>query len=602
MKNFVKKHVKQYDIGIAVVMLLTFLCCMFQPMYAADRALTDQMWQQPEGTNAKIKIIKIDEKTLSELGQYNTWTREIPAQLVEILSQDPENAPAVLSFDILYINEMDKEGDERFAEACRKAGNVITATNLVYQATTKQDANGDYYVDPLHITMMEESYPALREVTGDAFANTVQDEDGYIRQAIAWANVGSEKIYSLAYATYAAYMEKMGEDCYQPKVYANHQFEFDYSGRSGEYENISLCDVLNGTIDPRVFKDCIVFVGAYAPGMQDSFHVAVQRKTQMYGVEIHANIVDALLKEKTAVPVNKWLLAVLMALVAGLCSRFIWKSKIWAAGILTIVITVTEFAVGTLLYRNGYVMPLIYLPLILGVVYVFYVVSGYLVGEKKRWEIMRAFKKYVAPQIVDEVSKGGEFQISLGGERREIAAMFVDIRGFTTMSEKLSPSEVVEILNQYLTLIADCIMRNGGTLDKFIGDAAMAFWGAPLPQEDYVMKAVRAAEDMRQGSDELSKVLMEKYGRTVSFGIGVHVGDAVVGNIGSPQRMDYTAIGDTVNTSARLEANAPARTIFISREVADCLEGRIKTTSLGTSIKLKGKSDMEILTMDEILE
>lgn len=124
-------------------------------MYAADRALTDQMWQQPEGTNAKIKIIKIDEKTLSELGQYNTWTREIPARLVEILSQDPENAPAVISFDILYINEMDKEGDERFAEACRQAGNVITATNLVYQATTKQDANGDYYVDPLHITMME---------------------------------------------------------------------------------------------------------------------------------------------------------------------------------------------------------------------------------------------------------------------------------------------------------------------------------------------------------------------------------------------------------------------------------------------------------------
>ena len=84
MKNFLEKHVKQYDIGIAVVMLLTFLCCMFQPMYAADRALTDQMWQQPEGTNAKIKIIKIDEKTLSELGQYNTWTREIPARLVEI--------------------------------------------------------------------------------------------------------------------------------------------------------------------------------------------------------------------------------------------------------------------------------------------------------------------------------------------------------------------------------------------------------------------------------------------------------------------------------------------------------------------------------------
>ena len=601
MKNFLEKHVKQYDIGIAVVMLLTFLCCMFQPMYAADRALTDQMWLQPEGTNAKIKIIKIDEKTLSELGQYNTWTREIPARLVEILSQDPENAPAVISFDILYINEMDKEGDERFAEACRQAGNVITATNLVYQATTKQDANGDYYVDPLHITMMEESYPALREVTGDAFANTVQDEDGYIRQAIAWANVGSEKIYSLAYATYAAYMEKMGEDCYQPKVYANHEFEFDYSGRSGEYENVSLCDVLNGTIDPRVFKDCIVFVGAYAPGMQDSFHVAVQRKTQMYGVEIHANIVDALLKEKTAVPVNKWLLAVLMALVAGLCSRFIWKSKIWAAGILTAVITVAEFAVGTLLYRNGYVMPLIYLPLILSVVYVFYVVSGYLVGEKKRWEIMRAFKKYVAPQIVDEVSKGGEFQISLGGERREIAAMFVDIRGFTSLSENLEPEEVVEILNEYLNLTTHAIFKNGGTLDKFIGDATMAVFNAPFDLDDYIYRAVCTARDIVAGAQDLEDRMEKRFHKKVNFGIGISCGPAVVGNVGCDFRMDYTAIGDTVNTASRLEGKAMAREILISEQVYEALKDRIRVTEKGM-IPLKGKAkEICVYSVEEVL-
>ncbi len=180
--------------------------------------------------------------------------------------------------------------------------------------------------------------------------------------------------------------------------------------------------------------------------------------------------------------------------------------------------------------------------------------------------------------------------------------LFVDVRGFTTMSEMLSPPQVVEILNRYLTLIADCILKNGGTLDKFVGDAAMAFWGAPLPQEDYVMRAVQAAADMVNGSKALSEELMAQFGRTVSFGIGVHVGEAVVGNIGSPQRMDYTAIGDTVNTSARLEANAPGGTIYISRAVADALEGRIRTTSLGDTIKLKGKKDgFEILTLDEIL-
>lgn len=171
------------------------------------------------------------------------------------------------------------------------------------------------------------------------------------------------------------------------------------------------------------------------------------------------------------------------------------------------------------------------------------------------------------------------------------------------MSELLEPAQVVEILNRYLSLISECILKNGGTLDKFVGDAAMAFWGAPLPQQDYVMHAVRAAADMVSGSQNLSEELMEQYGRTVDFGIGIHVGEAVVGNIGSPERMDYTAIGDTVNTAARLEANAPAGTIYISRAAADALEGRIRVRSLGDTVKLKGKKEgFEVLVMEEILE
>lgn len=601
MKNFLKNRVKQYDIEIAVVMLLTFLCCIFQPLYAADRALTDQMWQQPEGTNAKIKIIKIDEKTLSELGQYNTWTREIPARLVEVLSEDPENAPAVISFDILYINELDKEGDTHFAEACRKAGNVITATNLVYQATTKQDANGDYYVDPLHITMVEESYPALRAVTGDAFANTVQDEDGYIRQAIAWAEIGSEKMYSLAYATYAAYKEKMGEDCYEPKVYSNRQFEFQYSGKSGEYENVSLCDVLNGTIDPRSFKDCIVFIGAYAPGMQDSFHVAVQRKTQMYGVEIHANIVDALLKEQTAVPVNRLLMAVLMALAAAVLGRVICRSRVWIAGILLVVSIAVEFLLGILLYRHGYVIPLIYLPVILVVVYGLYVASSYLMEEKKRRNITRAFKKYVAPQVVDEMAKSGEFQITLGGERREIAVMFVDIRGFTTLSENLEPEEVVEILNEYLNLTTGAVFENGGMLDKFIGDATMAVFNAPFDLDDYIYQALCAARDIVAKAQVLEDRMEERFHKKVNFGIGINCGSAVVGNVGCDFRMDYTAIGDTVNTASRLEGKAGASEILISEQVYEALKDRIRATEKGM-MSLKGKAkEIRVYSVDEVL-
>ena len=151
-----------------------------------------------------------------------------------------------------------------------------------------------------------------------------------------------------------------------------------------------------------------------------------------------------------------------------------------------------------------------------------------------------------------------------------------------------------------MTLISECIFRYGGTLDKFVGDAAMAFWGAPLPQEDFVMRAARAAMDMVRSSQALSEELTARYGTPVSFGVGVHVGEAVVGNIGSPRRMDYTAIGDTVNASARLEANAPGGTVYISRAVADALGERIRTTYLGT-VKLKGKKEgFEVLTLDDI--
>lgn len=182
--------------------------------------------------------------------------------------------------------------------------------------------------------------------------------------------------------------------------------------------------------------------------------------------------------------------------------------------------------------------------------------------------------------------------------------LFVDIRGFTTMSEVLTPpGGRSPILNRYLSLTTDCIMKNHGTLDKFVGDCTMAIWNAPIEQEDYVMNACKAAVDMVEGSKALSQELLEKFGRTVSFGIGVHCGSAVVGNIGAEMRMDFTAIGDTVNTSARLEANAPAGKIYISRDVVERLGGRIRTTSLGDGISLKGKSQkLEIFLLDGIAE
>ena len=169
----------------------------------------------------------------------------------------------------------------------------------------------------------------------------------------------------------------------------------------------------------------------------------------------------------------------------------------------------------------------------------------------------------------------------------------------------LSPEEVVEILNEYLSLTTRAIFKNKGTLDKFIGDATMAIFNAPFDLDDYVFRAVMTAMDIAKGSDELEKRLMERFGRSISFGIGVNCGEAVVGNIGCEHRMDFTAIGDTVNTAARLESNAARGQILISREVYERVKDRVDAEEIGV-IPLKGKSQEvfvyqlnKIMTLEE---
>ena len=222
-------------------------------------------------------------------------------------------------------------------------------------------------------------------------------------------------------------------------------------------------------------------------------------------------------------------------------------------------------------------------------IYAGHLISSYYAEARRRRQVTGAFKQYVAPQIVEKIAKDKNFKLVLGGENRHIAVLFVDIRGFTTMSESLPPEQVVEILNEYLSLTTKSILDNGGTLDKFVGDATMAVFNAPFDLDDYIYRAVHAAWDMKQGADEITERLHQRFGKKVAFGIGVNCGPAVVGNIGCNFRMDYTAIGDTVNTSARLESNAKAGEILISSEVYESIRDRVEVTPVG-EIPLKGKS------------
>lgn len=216
--------------------------------------------------------------------------------------------------------------------------------------------------------------------------------------------------------------------------------------------------------------------------------------------------------------------------------------------------------------------------------------------------ILDTFQRYVDPSIAKELLKDDVSAKKLMGKRTEIVVLFVDIREFTSLSEKMDSDIIVSVLNEYLMLTSGCIKKYDGTLDKFIGDCTMAIWGAPLPCDDAVYKACKAAMEMADKSRTLSERFHKLYGQEISYGIGIHMGPAIVGNIGTMERMDYTAIGSTVNTASRLEAKAPAGTIYISRAVADALGERARTTSLGNSVKLKGKpDDFEVLTLDTLM-
>lgn len=215
----------------------------------------------------------------------------------------------------------------------------------------------------------------------------------------------------------------------------------------------------------------------------------------------------------------------------------------------------------------------------------------------EKQKITSLFQRYVDPSVLEELLQNDISEQTLRGRTVEVAVLFVDIRGFTAMAERFPPETVVEFLDECLTMMGRAVMRHGGTLDKFVGDCTMAFWGAPLPCEEKELSACLAALDIMRETEALSLSLRKRFGCGVTFGAGIHTGPAVVGNIGMPDRMDYTAIGDTVNTASRLESSAPPGCIYISRAVADRLGTRAEAVSLGTQ-PLKGKkSGFEVLEL-----
>lgn len=449
------------------------------------------------------------------------------------------------------------------------------------------------------MTAFEEPFPALKEATEQGHINAMLDRDGILRHHLLYFDLPDKtRVPSLALALAKRYQE----DVKFPPADSYGFWYLPYSKTPGNFEIRSIADVLEGRDPAGYFKDKIVLIGPCAAGLQDSYFTSVDHARQMYGVEYQANAIQAMLdgNYKREAGEGIQLVALFLLLLAAVGA--FWRRRVRISTAIWLALCVGWVLLCRGLYETGWVLHVLWVPVGVSVLYAGCLAANYIQARLERQQVTRTFQRYVAPEIVSELMGAGPDALKLGGKKCDVAVLFVDIRGFTAMSEELDPEQVVAILNQYLTLTTKCVMDFHGTLDKFVGDCTMAFWNAPLPQEDYVMLACRAAMAMAEGAKPLTERLMREYDHRVSFGIGVHVGSAVIGNIGAPMRMDYTAIGDTVNTAARLEANAPAGTIYISRAVADGLAGRIAATLLKDPPQLKGKSaGFEIFTLDAIL-
>jgi len=383
----------------------------------------------------------------------------------------------------------------------------------------------------------------------------------------------------------------------------------NYSGPPGNYSGkanyIDFADVWNGSADPSAIKGKIVLVGYYGlSGVNDQQLVTTSAGSNgtrpMAGIELHANAIQMFDYAQPTVgntsalltPEPAWMIFLIILVLAIVMAVLVARlTVLWGLLATVVVLVAVTLALAAMQFTTN-IVPDVFHPLLaIALTYTGVTAYRFLYEDREKRKVTNLFGVYLKPEIVAQLAKtrGGVDDILRGGERRDISLLFVDVRGFTSMSERMEADEVVNVVQMYLDHLSGIIFTWDGTVDKYVGDEIVAFWNAPRHQENHALLAVRCAYDLINRAPELQQRLLEKGLPPIRWGIGVNTGPAVVGNMGSRSRLQYTALGDTVNTAARFCANAPAYHLLIGQPTYDQCKDYI-AVDMVPGVQLKGKS------------
>lgn len=607
------KRVKPIIIPLTLPALI-FICWANSPFFKlADFAWLDLLYTlRSQQTRVEdVVIVAIDEPSFQQIKLRWPWPRSLHAKLVDNLSRAGASAVA---FDVLFPEKSyDESEDIIFSDAIRKAGNVVLASNLTI---TGRHGYETYFIEE-PISILSSAAAAIGMV------NFYPDGDGSVRMASNRVDIRDSIALS---AVTTAFKKKDGKllSYSLNTMEEEDKFFIDYAGRAGTVPAVSYYQVINNTLAPDTFKDKIVFVGFLADSAveiengADSYPYPFMRftKKMIAGVEIQSNVARTILNgypiRESGMPMVKWFCFYLLASILII----VRKHPLYLSLSIVIILLLTSFTSIIMFRYQGVILDV--MAAISGVAIngMFIGIREFLHNYREKSVLRKAFDSYVSPDVVASVIANHE-NLKLGGERRRLSVLFSDIRGFTTLSEKLSPEELVSLLNNYFTQMTDIIFSHSGTLDKYIGDAIMVIFGAPVWSDKHAEQSCYTALEMKmclkmmnqgesgvyQQSDTLSKnslsadpgeavgTCCQVVSHPLAIGIGINTGEMIVGNMGSLRRFDYTVMGDNVNLASRLEGVTKSYgvQIIISQETKDDLDEEKFLCRELDFIKVKGK-------------